>query len=141
MSDEDGGEDVEGDSSPGVAVEGVEDERAAAIRRYLGARGPWAPEELSLGARYTLASEQLRLLLRKRRRELGLTQVQVAAALALPRNAVANVEVGCRAVSAVELVAWCQVLGLSRRRVTALLGSTLNLPTLQSRRRRGRSVA
>jgi Zn-dependent peptidase ImmA (M78 family)/DNA-binding XRE family transcriptional regulator len=58
---------------------------------------------------------------RERRTQLGLTQEQVAARLGVPRSAVSDIEAGKREVSAAELVALRDLLGLSLEQLLGIV--------------------
>ena len=72
------------------------------------------------------AQEQLRALLRRLRREAGLTQAQVAARLEKPQSFVAKYEQGERKLSAVELVYVARALGSKPDGIMVQLASAID---------------
>ncbi|WP_020420230.1 helix-turn-helix domain-containing protein [Amycolatopsis sp. ATCC 39116] len=73
---------------------------------------------------YSAEYQQVCDLLRQLRREAGLTQVQVAAALGVPQSFVSRYESGQRRLDIVELHHVADVLGLSLAEFLRRLGPT-----------------
>ncbi|MBX7268798.1 helix-turn-helix transcriptional regulator [Micromonospora sp. Llam7] len=71
---------------------------------------------------YSAEYQRLCALLRELRREAGLTQVQVAAALDVPQSFVSKYESGERRLDVIELRHVAQVLGVPLRTVLERLG-------------------
>lgn len=63
-------------------------------------------------SRYHRGEESLRLLLRQKRAEKGLTQAVLAAELDKPQSFVSKYESGERLLSFVETIAVCRALGI-----------------------------
>lgn len=72
------------------------------------------------------AQDQLRALLRRLRREAGLTQAEVAAELNKPQSFVAKYEKGERKLSAVELVYVARALRATPAAVIAQLAAAID---------------
>lgn len=72
------------------------------------------------------AQEKLRALLRRLRKDAGLTQADVAAQLQKPQSFVAKYEKGERKLSAVELVYVARAIGAKPEAVVAQLSAAID---------------